>query len=73
MLKFVRSHTPQGKCPIAGNSIHVDRMFLDKYMKKFVAHLHYRIVDVSTIKELCKYVTQASKRLYKCCIVFGHI
>ena len=55
MLQFVQTHTPKGKCPLAGNSIHVDKKFLDKYMKRFMEHLHYRIVDVSTVKELCRY------------------
>ena len=54
MLQFVRRLTPKGVCPLAGNSVHCDKMFLDKYMRKFMAHLHYRIVDVSTIKELSK-------------------
>ena len=55
MLRFVQSHTPAGKCPLAGNSVQWDRVFLDKHMSRFTAHLHYRIVDVSTVKELCKY------------------
>ena len=54
MLEFVQKHTPKGSCPLAGNSIHVDRIFLNKYMKNFLNHLHYRIIDVSTIKELAK-------------------
>lgn len=54
MLEFVQKHTPKGACPLAGNSIHVDRIFLNKYMKNFLNHLHYRIIDVSTIKELAK-------------------
>ena len=37
---------------LAGNSIHVDKRFIDKYMPKFSSLLHYRLVDVSTIKEL---------------------
>ena len=52
MLDFIKKHVPKGACPLAGNSIHLDRMFLDKYMKNFVNHLHYRIIDVSSIKEL---------------------
>jgi len=51
-LDFVKEHTPPKQCPLAGNSVHVDKKFLDKYMPKFMDHLHYRIVDVSTIKEL---------------------
>ena len=56
MLKFVEAHTPQKKCPLGGNSVHCDKKFLEKHMKQFTNHLHYRIVDVSTVKELCKYV-----------------
>lgn len=37
-----------------GNSVHADKRFLEKYMPQFMYHLHYRIVDVSTIKELCR-------------------
>ncbi|XP_061607057.1 small fragment nuclease isoform X4 [Phyllopteryx taeniolatus] len=51
---FVRQHTPPGQCPLAGNSVHADKRFLDKYMPEFMKHLHYRIIDISTIKELCR-------------------
>ncbi|XP_071023317.1 small fragment nuclease isoform X1 [Oncorhynchus clarkii lewisi] len=51
-LSFIRQHTPPGHCPLAGNSVHADKKFLDKYMPQFMHHLHYRIIDVSTIKEL---------------------
>jgi len=54
MLDFVKEHTKPGKAPLAGNSVHADREFLKKYMPDFIQHLHYRIVDVSTIKELCR-------------------
>ncbi|XP_055063809.2 small fragment nuclease [Misgurnus anguillicaudatus] len=53
-LSFIRQHTPPGQCPLAGNSVHADKKFLDKYMPQFMRHLHYRIIDVSTIKELCR-------------------
>ncbi|XP_061595312.1 oligoribonuclease, mitochondrial-like [Cololabis saira] len=53
-LSFVRQHTPPGQCPLAGNSVHADKRFLDKFMPQFMFHLHYRIVDVSTIKELSR-------------------
>ncbi|XP_013886325.1 small fragment nuclease [Austrofundulus limnaeus] len=53
-LSFVRQHTPPGQCPLAGNSVHADKRFLDKHMSQFMYHLHYRIIDVSTIKELCR-------------------
>ncbi len=54
MVKFIQTYTPPGSCPLAGNSVHEDRRFLLKYMKNFTIHLHYRIIDVSTLKELCK-------------------
>ncbi|KAI0234598.1 Oligoribonuclease, mitochondrial [Lamellibrachia satsuma] len=54
MISFIRQHTPPGSCPLAGNTVHADKKFLDKYMPHFMNHLHYRIVDVSTIKELCR-------------------
>ncbi|XP_039531519.1 small fragment nuclease [Pimephales promelas] len=53
-LSFVRQHTPPGQCPLAGNSVHADKRFLDKFMPQFMRHLHYRIIDVSTIKELSR-------------------
>ncbi|XP_029375216.1 small fragment nuclease [Echeneis naucrates] len=53
-LSFVRQHTPPGQCPLAGNSVHADKRFLDKHMPQFMYHLHYRIIDVSTIKEICR-------------------
>ncbi|GAB1604729.1 oligoribonuclease, mitochondrial-like [Argonauta hians] len=54
LLTFLKQHVPERKCPLAGNSIHVDKMFLQKYMPRFTEFLHYRIIDVSTIKELCR-------------------
>ncbi|PIK54716.1 putative oligoribonuclease, mitochondrial [Apostichopus japonicus] len=54
MLSFVRQHTPPGQCPLAGNTVHMDKVFMKKYMPDFLDHLHYRIVDVSTLKELCR-------------------
>jgi len=53
-LSFVKQYTPPGVCPLAGNSVHEDKKFLDKYMPDLMNHLHFRIIDVSTIKELCK-------------------
>ena len=55
VLSFVKKHVPEkGIAPLAGNSIHTDRAFLVKHMPRLVNHLHYRIVDVSTIKELTR-------------------
>jgi len=54
MLSFVRQFTPSKQCPLGGNSVHADKRFLDKYMPQFMSHLHYRIIDTSTVKELCR-------------------
>ena len=42
----------KGKCPLAGNSVHEDKKFIYKDMPNLYAFLHYRIVDVTSIKEL---------------------
>ena len=55
MLKYVTSHIPEPrKAPLAGSSVYVDRMFLARYMPDLDAHMHYRLIDVSSIKELTK-------------------
>ena len=54
ILSFVKQWIPEKKCPLAGNSVGQDAKFLEKYMPKFMNQLHYRIVDVSTIKELSR-------------------
>lgn len=56
VLQFVQEHTEYGQAQLAGNSVHVDRVFLQRYMPELTQHLHYRIVDVSTLKELCRWV-----------------
>jgi oligoribonuclease len=54
-LDFLHSALPDSsRVPLCGNSIGVDRRFLHKYLPEVEASLHYRSVDVSTIKELCK-------------------
>jgi oligoribonuclease len=55
VLEYVLKHVPEEqKAPLAGNSIGTDRAFLAKYMPRLDSHLHYRNVDVSSIKELAK-------------------
>ena len=55
VLEYVKGHIPEArKAPLAGSSVYVDRMFLANYMPDLDAHLHYRLVDVSSIKELTK-------------------
>lgn len=55
VLEYVRQHvvTPR-KAPLCGSSIYVDRMFLAKYMPELDEYLHYRVVDVSSLKELVR-------------------
>ncbi|MDP6869149.1 MAG: oligoribonuclease [Candidatus Poseidoniaceae archaeon] len=52
--EFLNEYIEPGTTPLCGNSIHNDRTFLAKEMPQVLDLLHYRIVDVSTIKELCK-------------------
>ncbi len=54
VLAFLRQYVPKGKVPLCGNSIGQDRRFLALYMPKLEAYLHYRNVDVSTLKELAR-------------------
>ncbi|KAJ3272199.1 Oligoribonuclease, mitochondrial [Terramyces sp. JEL0728] len=55
LLAFIKEHIPKAKEGVlAGNSIHVDRQFLYQEMPRVTDYLHYRIVDVSTVKELSK-------------------
>lgn len=55
VLAFVLQHVPRaGEAPLAGNSVHADRAFLARFMPRFERHLHYRNVDVSTVKELAR-------------------
>jgi oligoribonuclease len=55
VLAYVREHVPEaGKAPLCGNSVSTDRGFLARDMQALDNHLHYRIVDVSSIKELAR-------------------
>lgn len=54
LLSFLQSNIERNECPLAGNTIYMDRLFLKEYMPKIDDYLHYRIIDVSTCKELCK-------------------
>jgi len=53
-LDFVRRFVPERTSPLCGNSIHQDRRFLARHMPKLEAYMHYRNIDVSTIKELAR-------------------
>ena len=55
IMEYVRCHVPEaGKSPLAGNSIGTDRAFLARDMPGLEGHLHYRNIDVSSIKELAR-------------------
>lgn len=54
ILAFIKYYCPIHTGILAGNSVWQDRLFLDKYMPSITKYLHYRIIDVSTIKELVK-------------------
>jgi oligoribonuclease len=55
VMAYVTSFVPEPRtAPLCGNSIATDRGFLARYMPTFDAHLHYRMIDVSSIKELCR-------------------
>jgi oligoribonuclease len=54
-LEYIQRFVPlEGKAPLAGNTIGTDRMFLAKYMPRVDRWLHYRNVDVSSVKELSR-------------------
>lgn len=55
VLEYIKKFVPTANvAPLAGNTIGTDRMFIARYMPELDAHLHYRNIDVSTIKELAK-------------------
>ncbi|HSV66903.1 MAG TPA: oligoribonuclease [Mycobacteriales bacterium] len=55
VLDYVRGHVPEPRSvPLCGNSIATDRSFIARDMRELDAFLHYRMVDVSSIKELCR-------------------
>lgn len=54
VLTYLRGHVDPGKAPLAGNSVGTDKGFLERDMPELVGHLHYRVIDVSSIKELAR-------------------
>lgn len=53
-LEYIQRFVAEGKAPLAGNTIGTDRMFIAKYMPRIDRWLHYRNVDVSSVKELSR-------------------
>jgi len=54
LLDFLAPLVPPGRSPMCGNSICQDRRFMARYMPRLEAWFHYRNIDVSTLKELCR-------------------
>ena len=55
VVEYVSKFIPEGVKPLlAGNSVGSDKKFLDRYMPELMERLHYRVIDVSTIKELAR-------------------
>lgn len=53
-LDFIKQWIPESKTPLCGNSIGMDRRFLNKYMPRLEKYFHYRVIDTSTLKELAR-------------------
>ncbi len=53
-LAFIEQHAERNTAPLCGNSIWQDRRFLARHMPSLEAYLHYRIIDVSSLKELAR-------------------
>lgn len=54
MIAFLAQYVPSGVSPLCGNSVHQDRRFLVRYLPKLDSYFHYRLIDVSTLKELAR-------------------
>ncbi|MFN4235990.1 MULTISPECIES: oligoribonuclease [Vogesella] len=54
LLAFLEQYVPARKSPMCGNTICQDRRFMARWMPKLEEHFHYRNLDVSTLKELCR-------------------
>ncbi|XP_037728743.1 probable oligoribonuclease [Drosophila subpulchrella] len=54
LLSYLEKNIPKRACPLGGNSVYMDRLFINRFMPLVDEYLHYRIVDVSTIKELAR-------------------
>lgn len=70
VIEFVSKHVQPGQGLLSGNTVHADKRFLEAYMPNFMKYLHYRIMDVSTVKELCSRwypqdFTKAPPKAYK--------
>lgn len=53
-VRFLEQHCAKGTSPLCGNSVWKDRQFLERYMPEVITFLHYRMIDVSAIKEVVR-------------------
>lgn len=53
-IAFLQQYVPEGQSPMCGNSVWQDRRFLSRYMPALERYFHYRLIDVSTLKELAR-------------------
>jgi len=66
VLSFVKEHCEPQKAPLCGNSVWMDRLFLKTYMPLLEQYLYYRIIDVSTVKQLANFwYGNPGQELYK--------
>lgn len=55
VMAYVTKHVPEARrAPLAGSSVYVDRGFIARYLPELDQHLHYRLIDVSSVKELAR-------------------
>lgn len=54
MIAYLRQFVKEKEVPMAGNSVYMDRLFIRQHMPTLDEYMHYRLVDVSTLKELCR-------------------
>ena len=54
VLDYLRERVPAKRAPLGGNSVGTDKAFLERDMPAVIDHLHYRVIDVSTLKELAR-------------------
>lgn len=54
LLDFIRMYIGSNQTPMCGSSVHFDRAFIAQHMPKLEKYFHYRNIDVSTVKELCR-------------------
>ncbi len=61
LLTFIKQYCAPESSPLCGNSVYNDKIFLRRYMPQVNAYLHYRLLDVSTVKELvCRWYPQVT-------------